>query len=123
MRADLVSLLLEPVALGVVVGLVVGKQIGITLAAYAVVRLGLGSLPEGVTWRHIYGVAWLGGLGFTILILTVFTTNLFALALLFGAAAFAYAAFSTIANVLPSDLYRSESVASAGLAHSCLHSP
>jgi ACS family hexuronate transporter-like MFS transporter len=53
-----------------------------------------------------------GGLGFTILILTVFTTNLFALALLFGAAAFAYAAFSTIANVLPSDLYKSESVAS-----------
>src|SRR5262245_2710271 len=53
-----------------------------------------------------------GGLGFTILILTVFTTNLFALALLFGVAAFAYAAFTTIANVLPSDLYRSESVAS-----------
>jgi MFS transporter, ACS family, hexuronate transporter len=53
-----------------------------------------------------------GGFGFTILILTVFTTNLFALALLFGAAAFAYAAFSTIANVLPSDLYKSESVAS-----------
>jgi MFS transporter, ACS family, hexuronate transporter len=53
-----------------------------------------------------------GGLGFTILILTVFTSNLFALALLFGVAAFAYAAFTTIANVLPSDLYKSESVAS-----------
>jgi NhaA family Na+:H+ antiporter len=64
-RGDLVSLLLEPVTLGVVIGLVVGKRIGITLAAYAVVRLGLGSLPEGVTWRHIYGVAWLGGIGFT----------------------------------------------------------
>jgi NhaA family Na+:H+ antiporter len=64
-RGDLVDMLLEPVTLGVLVGLVVGKQVGITLAAYAVVRLGLASLPDGVGWRHIYGVAWLGGIGFT----------------------------------------------------------
>ena len=43
---------------------------------------------------------------------TIFTADLFVLALLFGLATFAYAAFSTIANVLPSDLYTSESVAS-----------
>jgi NhaA family Na+:H+ antiporter len=55
----------EPVTLGIVLGLVVGKQVGITLAAYAVVRLGLASLPRGVGWRHIYGAAWLGGIGFT----------------------------------------------------------
>jgi NhaA family Na+:H+ antiporter len=55
----------EPVTLGVLVGLVVGKQIGISVAAYAVVRLGLASLPRGVGWRHIYGAAWLGGIGFT----------------------------------------------------------
>ena len=48
------------------VGLVLGKQIGITLAAWLVVRLGLAALPDGVTWRHIYGVAWLGGIGFTV---------------------------------------------------------
>ncbi|HKE02562.1 MAG TPA: MFS transporter [Blastocatellia bacterium] len=53
-----------------------------------------------------------GGLGVTLLIPTIFTTNLFVIALLFGVATFAYAAFSTIANVLPSDLYTSESVAS-----------
>jgi MFS transporter, ACS family, hexuronate transporter len=53
-----------------------------------------------------------GGFGVTLLIPTIFTTNLFVLALLFGFATFAYAAFSTIANVLPSDLYTSESVAS-----------
>ncbi len=52
-----------------------------------------------------------GGLGVTLLIPTIFTTNLFVIALLFGVATFAYAAFSTIANVLPSDLYTSESVA------------
>jgi NhaA family Na+:H+ antiporter len=44
---------------------VVGKQLGITLAAAAVVRLGLAALPTGVGWRHIYGAAWLGGVGFT----------------------------------------------------------
>jgi ACS family hexuronate transporter-like MFS transporter len=52
------------------------------------------------------------GFGVTLLIPTVFTTDLFVLALLFGVATFAYAAFSTMANVLPSDLYTSESVAS-----------
>jgi len=52
-----------------------------------------------------------GGLGMTLLIPTVFTSNLFALAGLFAVSTFAYAAFSTMALVLPSDLYRSESVA------------
>src|SRR5580765_5307308 len=43
---------------------------------------------------------------------TVFTTNVYMLALLFASATFSYAAFSTMANVLPSDLFHSESVAS-----------
>jgi ACS family hexuronate transporter-like MFS transporter len=45
------------------------------------------------------------------LIPTVFTTNLYLIAFLFAFATFAYAAFSTMANVLPSDLFHSESVA------------
>jgi|KBSMisStandDraft_5_1062788.scaffolds.fasta_scaffold25949_3 ACS family hexuronate transporter-like MFS transporter len=53
-----------------------------------------------------------GGIGVTLLIPTIFTTNLYWLAFLFGLATFAYAAFSTMANVLPSDLYHSDSVAS-----------
>jgi len=52
-----------------------------------------------------------GGLGMTLLIPTIFTSSLFALAGLFAVSTFAYAAFSTMALVLPSDLYRSESVA------------
>src|ERR1043165_7119896 len=52
-----------------------------------------------------------GGVGMTLLIPTVFTSSLFALAGLFAISTFAYAAFSTMALVLPSDLYRSESVA------------
>ncbi|MGC2197653.1 MAG: MFS transporter, partial [Terriglobales bacterium] len=58
-----------------------------------------------------------GGLGVTMLLPTVFTTNLYLIALLFAVATFAYAAFSTMANVLPSDLFYSESVATvAGMS-------
>jgi len=53
-----------------------------------------------------------GGFGVTLLIPTIFTVNLGLITLLFALATFCYAAFSTIANVLPSDLYTSESVAS-----------
>jgi MFS transporter, ACS family, hexuronate transporter len=54
----------------------------------------------------------LGGVGMTMLIPTIFTTNLYLIALLFAVATFTYAGFTTMANVLPSDLYDSESVAS-----------
>jgi MFS transporter, ACS family, hexuronate transporter len=53
-----------------------------------------------------------GGIGMTMLIPTIFTTNLYLIALLFAIATFTYAGFTTMANVLPSDLYYSESVAS-----------
>jgi len=53
-----------------------------------------------------------GGFGVTLLIPTIFTNNLAAITLLFGLATFCYAAFSTIANVLPSDLFTGGSVAS-----------
>ena len=53
-----------------------------------------------------------GGIGVTLLIPTIFTANLVAIAALFGLATFCYAAFSTIANVLPSDLFTGGSVAS-----------
>jgi len=53
-----------------------------------------------------------GGIGVTLLIPTIFTVNLAAIAALFGLATFCYAAFSTIANVLPSDLFTGGAVAS-----------
>jgi MFS transporter, ACS family, aldohexuronate transporter len=52
-----------------------------------------------------------GGLGVTLLIPTIFSNSLFVITLLFALATFSYAAFSTIANVLPADLYDSGSVA------------
>ena len=53
-----------------------------------------------------------GGLGMTLLIPTIFTTNLYVIACLFAIVTFTYAGFTTMANVLPSDLFHSESVAS-----------
>lgn len=53
-----------------------------------------------------------GGIGVTMLIPTIFTNNLYLIAFLFGVATFSFAAFSTMANVLPADLFQSESVAS-----------
>jgi MFS transporter, ACS family, hexuronate transporter len=52
-----------------------------------------------------------GGVGVLLLIPTIFTVSLYWITLLFGLSTFSYAAFSTIANVLPTDLYRSDSVA------------
>jgi ACS family hexuronate transporter-like MFS transporter len=53
-----------------------------------------------------------GGIGVMLLIPTIFTVKLYLITLLFGFATFSYASFSTIANVLPTDLYSSEAVAS-----------
>ena len=53
------------VALGVISGLVIGKPLGIMLASWTAVRIGFATLPSGVTWQMIHGVAWLGGIGFT----------------------------------------------------------
>ena len=57
--------LTTPVGLGIVLGLVIGKQIGVLGFAWIGVRSKLASLPEDTTWRHIYGAAILGGVGFT----------------------------------------------------------
>ena len=53
-----------------------------------------------------------GGLGMPLLMLTIFTTNLYAIAFLFAVVTFTYAGFTVMANTLPSDLFQSNSVAS-----------
>jgi NhaA family Na+:H+ antiporter len=67
------SLVQNTVSVGVFLGLVFGKQIGITLFSFLAVKAGLASLPSSVTWRQIYGVSWLGGIGFT---MSLFITGL-----------------------------------------------
>lgn len=55
----------HPVGLGIAAGLVLGKQLGITLSVWLIVKSKLANLPGGVTWRQIYGASWLAGIGFT----------------------------------------------------------
>jgi hypothetical protein len=60
------------------------------------------------------------GFGLALLIPTILTVNLYVLTLLFALATFSYASFTTIANVLPSDLYKNESVATVSGAGAAL---
>ena len=56
----------SPVALGVLLGKLVGKSLGITAFTFVACRLGLGALPVGVSWRQIAGIGAVAGIGFTV---------------------------------------------------------
>jgi NhaA family Na+:H+ antiporter len=60
-----INSILEPVPLGIALGLLIGKQIGVFGFSWIAVRLGVASLPENVTWTALYGIAILAGIGFT----------------------------------------------------------
>ena len=62
---DLLDILTNPVSLGIIMGLVFGKQIGILLFSWAAIKSGRASLPAGVTWAQIWGASCLAGIGFT----------------------------------------------------------
>ena len=59
------STLLEPLPLGIALGLFVGKQIGVFGMAWLTIKTGLARMPEGANWSMIYGVSLLCGIGFT----------------------------------------------------------
>jgi NhaA family Na+:H+ antiporter len=65
--------LVSPLGLGVFLGLVVGKPLGIGALSWLTVRLGWASLPPGVAWRHLWAAGVLGGIGFT---MSIFVTLL-----------------------------------------------
>ena len=54
-----------PIPLGIAAGLFLGKQIGIFASTWLTVKLGIGEMPQAASWRQVYGVAVLGGIGFT----------------------------------------------------------
>lgn len=71
---DLISsLTVEPVALGILLGLVVGKPLGVFGFSWLSVKLGFGKLPEGTNWTQLFGVSVLAGIGFT---MSIFITEL-----------------------------------------------
>lgn len=59
------EILLEPLPLGIMLGLFVGKQLGIFASAFALIKAGFAPMPEGATWRQLYGVCIIAGIGFT----------------------------------------------------------
>jgi NhaA family Na+:H+ antiporter len=59
------SALLDPVTLGIALGLFAGKQIGVFGASFLAIRAGLADLPAKASWAQLYGVALLCGIGFT----------------------------------------------------------
>jgi Na+:H+ antiporter, NhaA family len=61
------------VAYGVVLGLVIGKLVGVTAFTWLAIRLGLGELPQHAGWRGIVGIGALAGIGFTV---SIFVTGL-----------------------------------------------
>lgn len=57
--------MLGPVPLGIMLGLFLGKQLGVFLFSWTAIKLKLAKLPEGSTWQQLYGVSVLTGIGFT----------------------------------------------------------
>lgn len=67
------SIFQNSIFLGVGLGLVVGKPVGIILACFIAVKIRWASLPNQVSWQHLGGAALLSGIGFT---MAIFITNL-----------------------------------------------
>ena len=59
------DLIINPVSLGIILGLFIGKQLGVFFFVYIAVKFKLASLPKGTTWAQVYGVSVLTGIGFT----------------------------------------------------------
>ncbi len=71
--ADWLQSIFSANSMGILLGLVLGKPIGITLLSFLAVLTGVCRLPGDLTWRHVIGIGMLGGIGFT---MSIFITNL-----------------------------------------------
>jgi NhaA family Na+:H+ antiporter len=65
--------LTEPGSIGILAGLIIGKPLGIFIFSFLAVVLGICSLPEEIKWKHVLGIGFLGGIGFT---MSIFITLL-----------------------------------------------
>ena len=67
------EILTQNYSLGIAVGLIVGKPLGIFLLTFLAVTFGFCKLPDDINWKSVLGVAFLGGIGFT---MSIFITLL-----------------------------------------------
>lgn len=65
LKSEMLHGLTAPLGLGITLGLLVGKPIGILLTSFICTKMKLSTLPVGSTWKHILGVGLLAGIGFT----------------------------------------------------------
>ncbi|WP_316744716.1 Na+/H+ antiporter NhaA [Pedobacter antarcticus] len=71
--SDFFTAIQNPVSFGVILGLIVGKFVGVLVFTWLMVASGLSRLPENAEWKHITGLALLAGVGFT---MSLFISNL-----------------------------------------------
>jgi NhaA family Na+:H+ antiporter len=104
----------DPTTIGVVLGLVAGKTIGVFGAAALTVRLGIARLPLGTTWRHLLGLATSAGVGFTV---ALFVTSLsFDTAATADAAKVGILAGSTLAGIIGFTILRTAAASTTSLS-------
>ena len=65
LHTEMIDGLTSTMGLGIIVGLIVGKSVGILTTCWICVKSGISFLPENATWKHMFGVGLLGGIGFT----------------------------------------------------------
>jgi NhaA family Na+:H+ antiporter len=70
---DALHVLSGRVSLGIIAGLVLGKQTGILLFSWLAVKAGMAALPGDISWKDVYAAGWLAGMGFT---MSLFIANL-----------------------------------------------
>ena len=96
-HGDFFASLGNPVSIGIIIGLLAGKFIGVFSFAWLAVRFKISDLPEGVNWMHVMGVSVLAGVGFT---MSLFVTGLaFADAALINQAKYGILIASFVAGV------------------------
>jgi NhaA family Na+:H+ antiporter len=64
-ESKMIGDLASPLGFGIIFGLALGKPIGVTLFSWLAVKLGFAKLPNRATWKHIFGLGLLAGIGFT----------------------------------------------------------
>lgn len=71
--SEISNVMVEPVSLGIIFGLILGKVIGIAGVSWIAIKMGIAKLPTGATMNQIFGVSFFGGIGFT---MSIFIANL-----------------------------------------------
>lgn len=71
--SSIVTTMVEPVAIGIIAGLILGKLLGIFGVAWLAIKVGIARLPQGTSMNQVFGVAFLGGIGFT---MSIFVADL-----------------------------------------------